>query len=171
MNIKLVKDICALLDEKKASDIVIVDATNMKNVVDYFIICTASSTTHIRALSDYIENYILKNENLYDGFVKEGLSTSEWVVVDLGDIFVHIFTERERNHFNLDKLLNEGKNILTYKRLLTLIEKEEKRIKQEKENKQKKELKEIKKEEKADAKKKEKRAKKIVKEIEKGDKN
>ncbi len=126
-----VVSICLLLDEKKAQDIVVCDTTKMKNAVNYFIIASADSIAHVRGVADYIEEKAKESEILKD-YYREGYEQSDWVVFDFDDIFLHIFTKDARERYSLQKMLNEGGNIFTLKRVLNEAkkkqEKEAKRI-------------------------------------------
>ena len=95
----------------------------MKNVVDFNIIVTATSTTHTKALADYVEEEVVKLNSSLELVNREGFNLSEWIILDYGELFVHIFTKQKRELFSLEKLLNEGNNLKTFER----IEKEEER--------------------------------------------
>lgn len=147
--------ICGFLQDKKAEDITIVDSVKMPNVTSYNIIATATSTTHTKALADYVEVEMLKLNEI-DLINREGFNLSEWIILDFGEVFVHIFTKEKREYFNLEKLFNEGNNIKSFEKIKKVL------VKQEKEKKDK-EKQTLKKAEKA-AKTKTKKAKKPAKE-------
>ena len=124
-----VVNICLFLDEKKAQDIVVCDTTKMKNAVNYYIIATADSIAHVRGVADYVEEKAKENDLLKDYF-REGYEQSEWVVFDFDDVFLHIFTKDARERYSLQKMLNEGGNVFTLKRILNeMKKKEEKEVK------------------------------------------
>ena len=152
---EIVLKICSFLQDKKADDISIADSVKMPNVASYNIIATATSTPHTKALADYVEVETLKLNEI-DLINREGFNLSEWIILDFGEIFVHIFTKEKREHFNLEKLFNEGNNIKSFEKIQKVL------IKQEKEKKEK-EKQSLKKAEKAE-KTKTKKTKKIVKE-------
>lgn len=128
-----ISKICELLDDKKALDLVIVDTTKMSNAVDYYIIATATSYTHAKSLADYLE---VEGKEFEENIFREGFNQSDWVVLDFGQIFVHILTEEKREHYNLEKLLNEGNNIKPFDKIKKDIEKKEIKQKQQVEKKQ-----------------------------------
>ncbi len=124
-----VVNICLFLDEKKAQDIVVCDTTKMKNAVNYYIIASADSIAHVRGVADYVEEKAKENDLLKDYF-REGYEQSEWVVFDFDDVFLHIFTKDARERYSLQKMLNEGGNVFTLKRILNeMRKKEEKEVK------------------------------------------
>lgn len=125
--------ICEFLKDKKAENIVVVDTTKMKNVVDFNIIVTATSTTHTKALADYVEEEVVKLNSSLELVNREGFNLSEWIILDYGELFVHIFTKQKRELFSLEKLLNEGNNLKTFERIEKEAERQEKlRIEKEK---------------------------------------
>ena len=119
-----VVNICLFLDEKKAQDIVVCDTTKMKNAVNYYIIASADSIAHVRGVADYVEEKAKENDLLKDYF-REGYEQSEWVVFDFDDVFLHIFTKDARERYSLQKMLNEGGNVFTLKRILNEMKKKE----------------------------------------------
>ena len=90
-----------LLEDKKAIDLTSIDVKEKTTLADYFIITSGTSTTHIRALADNVETE-LKKEQIYPNKI-EGYNT-EWILMDYGDIVVHIFTERERQNYKIEEL-------------------------------------------------------------------
>jgi ribosome-associated protein len=99
-----------LLDEKKAKDTVILDINKISFVADYFIITTAQSPAHLKTL--------LKNilERSVDKGIKrnircEGNPQTGWVLIDCGDVVIHIFSENKRNYYNLEYIWQEAKKI------------------------------------------------------------
>jgi ribosome-associated protein len=92
------------IQEKKGSKIAIVDLRKVLNAYsDYFIICTGSSDTNVRAICDSVEEILLttlKEKPLHI----EGYQEANWVLLDYFDTIVHVFKEQEREHFNLENL-------------------------------------------------------------------
>ncbi len=127
--------ICKLLEDKKAEDILIIDARKMSNVADFYIISTSTSNTHTKGIADFLEIEALKFKG-FNYVNREGFNLSEWVVLDFNNIFVHILTKTKRDYYSLEKLLNEGNNIKTYDKFKKEYEKKENKI--EKSNQEKK---------------------------------
>ena len=104
---ELMEKIVAILDDKKGIDIKVIDISDSTIASDYFITCSGTSNTHIRALAGEVE-FKLKNEYDIRPKRKEGYDTSKWVLMDYGDVIVHIFDKEEREFYNLEKLWADG---------------------------------------------------------------
>lgn len=101
MENELLNKITKLLEDKKAIDLNTIDVKEKTTLADYFVIVSGTSTTHIRALADNVEEE-LKKEQIYPNKI-EGYNT-EWILMDYGDIVVHVFTQKERQNYNLEEL-------------------------------------------------------------------
>jgi ribosome-associated protein len=99
-NIK--KNVLNALEDIKAFDIVSIDIRKQASIADYIIIASANSSRQAKALADNIKDRMQKINIPLIGI--EGDSGSEWVLVDLGDIIIHIMTPTSRMHFNLEEL-------------------------------------------------------------------
>lgn len=124
--------ICELLEEKKAEDILVIDARNMNNVADFFILATSTSNIHTKGIADYLETEVLKLKD-FNYVNREGFNLSDWVVLDFNNVFVHILTKQKREYYSLEKLLNEGNNIKPFDKLKKEYQKQENRNKTSKE--------------------------------------
>jgi ribosome-associated protein len=91
-----------LLEEKKAEQIEAIDLRERTLIADYFVICTGTSNTHIKAIADglLVDG---KKEGLRKERV-EGYAEARWVLVDYGDIVVHIFAREEREYYDIESL-------------------------------------------------------------------
>ncbi|MFO0754004.1 MAG: ribosome silencing factor [Thermodesulfovibrionales bacterium] len=87
--------------EKKAVAPLVLELKGLTVIADYFVICSGSSTTQVRAIADFIE------ENLKSRGSRplriEGAENSRWVLMDYGDVIVHIFEEEARAYYELEK--------------------------------------------------------------------
>ncbi len=94
------------IDDLKAKDIVAFDVSNQSNVTDYMVICSGTSKTHVRAIA---ENLIseAKDANIPPLGI-EGRDSSEWVLVDLGDVILHVMQDHTRDFYQLEKLWSEN---------------------------------------------------------------
>jgi ribosome-associated protein len=96
------------MQEKKASDIVVLDLKNVKNAVaDYFIVCSGSSDTQVDAISDSIEQEVYK-QTLQDPWHKEGKENKEWVLIDYVDVVAHVFKKERRDFYTLEELWGDA---------------------------------------------------------------
>lgn len=96
------------LNEKKAKEINAVKIGDLTVLAEYFLMCTATSSTHVRALCDEVE------EKLEEAGVKphhiEGRTTG-WIVLDYGSVIVHIFSRNDREFYGLDKMWSDGEAV------------------------------------------------------------
>lgn len=105
---EILKTIVETLDNKKAMDIKALEITDLTVVSDYFVIATGTSGTHIRALADEVEDVMTK-QGVEPNHV-EGKSTG-WILLDYGTVVVHLFTADQREHFNLERLWADAKEV------------------------------------------------------------
>lgn len=98
-----------VLDDKKALDIKLLKTTDVTILADYFIICTATSSTHMRSLGDYVEHE-LKNVN-EPVLRREGELNNDWMLIDFGCLVVHIFLQDCRDYYKLEHLWSDAENI------------------------------------------------------------
>lgn len=98
-----VKDlIVSILDESKGEDIVTLDLEGKTSIADYMVIVSGASTRHVHALAHHVIQ-ALKDADLYN-IPPEGGDATDWVVVDAGDVVVHIFKPEVREVYNLEKM-------------------------------------------------------------------
>ncbi len=98
---RIVRTIARILKEKKAEDILILDMKGL-TITDYFIIATANSTVHAGALKDEIERK-LELRGYYPLGI-EGIPYNHWILMDYGDVVVHIFHPETRELYDLERL-------------------------------------------------------------------
>jgi ribosome-associated protein len=90
--------------EKKGKDALKIDLRKLENrITDYFVICSAPSTTQVSAICDSVDDTVRK-ETREKPLHVEGLDNCFWVLLDYGNIVVHIFLEEYRNFYNLESL-------------------------------------------------------------------
>jgi ribosome-associated protein len=96
------------LDQRKGQGISVIDVKDHSSVTDFMILVTATSERHSQALSNYI--VIKIKEHGLKPLGIEGEQGSDWVLVDLGDIVLHIMTTEARERYQLEKLWSIGTN-------------------------------------------------------------
>jgi len=96
--------------EKQASDIVLLDARGVCSFADYFVICSGESARQLQSINDEIER-VLKKEGV-SPYHFEGTMDSGWMLLDYGDVIIHIFAPAEREFYKLDKLWSEAVPLL-----------------------------------------------------------
>ena len=97
------------LDAKMGEDIRLIGITDISTLADYFLICTATSSTHVKTLCDAVEEALdTVGEPMLN---REGHRSGTWVLMDFGCVVVHVFTEETRSFYNLERLWQDGKQI------------------------------------------------------------
>ena len=94
-------------DSKKARDITAIRVFEQTTLTDYFVVMTGTSTTHIRALSEEIELKLKREHEVVPHHI-EGI-TSNWILMDYGDVVIHIFDEENRLFYDLERIWRDGK--------------------------------------------------------------
>lgn len=112
MNEQMIETICAALSGKKAQDIGIINISSLTVIADYFILCSATSTTQVKTLSDAVEEELEKLNIFVER--KEGYHEGRWIVLDYGSVIVHLFLKEEREFYNIEKLWIDGNNYTPY---------------------------------------------------------
>ncbi len=107
---EIVKHICEELLEHKAQDLEVLHIEHLTTLTEYFVICTATSTTQVRALADYVE---VKLKHDYDvaPHHTEGFESNSWVLMDYGSVLLHVFLPESRQFYNLEHLWKDGTRI------------------------------------------------------------
>ena len=97
------------LSDKKGEDIKIIDITGISVLADYFIIASGGSDSQVNALVDNVEEELHKAG--YHLRQREGHSSSSWVLLDFGDIIIHVFDKENRLFYDLERIWKDGKDI------------------------------------------------------------
>ena len=102
-------EVTKALDAKKGMDIKLLRIDDVSSIADYFLICTGTSSTHVKTLCDYAE-YTL--DQLGEPMLgREGHRGNSWELLDYGSIVVHVFTEEARHFYDLERLWADAENV------------------------------------------------------------
>ena len=95
--------IVTILENKKAIDVELIPVAEKTVLADYFVICSGTSSTHIKALADEGEFMMKRDHDIVPDHI-EGRDTARWILLDYKDVVVHVFHPEERANYNLEKL-------------------------------------------------------------------
>ena len=106
----MAREIVDVLIDKKGEDVLLLDIQDLTIIADYFVICSGTSYRMLNALADSV------NEHLRDQFkIKtkvEGDPQNGWLLVDYGDVVLHIFSPEQRDYYSLEEFWSEGKVVV-----------------------------------------------------------
>lgn len=105
--------ICKFLSDKKAKGIVYLDVESKTSLCDYFIIAGGNSKTQVKSLAENLEEKLEKEYNIIPRR-RDGVREGRWAVLDYADVIVHIFGDEERDFYNLERLWEDGENLVRY---------------------------------------------------------
>ena len=106
---ELCKVIVKGMEDKKASNIVLMDLRDIfSTMTDFFVICSATSDTQVDCISNAIEEEVYK-ANKEKPWMSEGKSTSQWVLLDYVNVVVHVFLKDKREFYQLEELWGDAK--------------------------------------------------------------
>ncbi len=103
---ELTQKICKAASDKKAGNIVTMDMHGVMFSTDYFVICNAPTATQVKAIADNVEEKLAEAGVHFNH--KEGYQEGEWVLLDYGDVVVHIFKDENREYYALEKLWGDA---------------------------------------------------------------
>ena len=95
--------------EKKATDLVVLDLRKAASFTEYFLICTGASTRQVQAISNSVEEVLLKSGKRPMHI--EGYSSAEWILLDYGDFIVHVFGQASRRFYDLERLWRDARRV------------------------------------------------------------
>ena len=101
--------VCKELDERKAVDITVLNVADLTVIADYFVICTATSSTHVKTLTDEVDKAL--SELGEPPLRREGYRGGGWILLDFGCVIVHIFQKEMREFYNLEHLWSDAEEI------------------------------------------------------------
>ena len=106
-SLELAKAAVQILDKKKGMDLKLIGIRDISVLADYFVIATVTSSTHVKARADEVEVQ-LKEQYGVSTEHTEGYRSNSWILLDYGNVIVHVFTEESRAFYDLDRLWQDG---------------------------------------------------------------
>ena len=106
---EMVRIACKALDDKKAKDIKIIDIHEVSVIADYFVIASASNQNQVQAMVDNVQEELFKAG--YEMKQMEGYREGNWILLDFGDIIIHIFDKENRLFYDLERIWKDGKEV------------------------------------------------------------
>lgn len=97
------------LEDKKGEDIQIIDIKDISSIADYFIIANGSNSSQVDALVDSVMERLSRNG--YKPKRVEGVRSASWILMDYGDVVVHVFSKEDRLFYNLERIWRDGRTI------------------------------------------------------------
>ena len=108
-NKELVKEIYNALEDRKGEDIRVLDISGVSVMADYFVIASGNNVNQIQAMADSVNEAMIKNK--LELKQTEGYGTGGWILMDYGDIIVHVFSKEERLFYDLERIWRDGKTV------------------------------------------------------------
>lgn len=102
----MTKLICDSISDKLGKDIAVLNIGKVSSLCDYFIIASGTSARQVKSIADSVEDSM--KEVGIEARGKEGRDTQSWILLDYGDVMVHIFDEENRGFYNLEKLWKDA---------------------------------------------------------------
>lgn len=96
------------LDSKKALDLSAIKVSDLTVITEYFLLASATSSTHVRALAEEVEEKL--SQNGVEPLHIEGRATN-WILLDYGSVIVHVFTKDARGFYGLDRIWSDGEQV------------------------------------------------------------
>lgn len=106
-SVEMTKLACTALDEKKALDIQVIDIHEVSTIADYFVIASGSNQNQVQAMVDNVDEKLGRAG--YEVKQIEGSKNSSWILMDYGDVIVHVFDEENRLFYDLERIWRDGK--------------------------------------------------------------
>ena len=97
-------------EDKKAEDITILDVRGISPITDYFVICTASSAPHLRAILREVDDQMIVEHGMHPRW-RDSNYDSQWLVLDYSDVMVHVFQKEKREFYALEELWSDAKKV------------------------------------------------------------
>ncbi len=105
----ILKEIYGAIEDKKGEDIRILDISGVSVMADYFVIASGNNKNQVQAIADNVNEAMIKNK--VELKATEGYNTAGWILMDYGDVIVHIFSKEDRLFYDLERIWRDGKPI------------------------------------------------------------
>ncbi len=103
---KEIRTVVDSLEDKKGTDISVLDLSKVSDITDCFVICSGSNRSQIQALADGVEEALGRKGLLHKGI--EGYDTANWILIDYGEFVVHIFDKDSRDMYDLERIWSDA---------------------------------------------------------------
>ena len=114
MEVEEIKNVvCKALSDKRGQDITVLKVSHLTVLADYFVICSAKSAPQVRALAANVDEKLSKDYGI-EPLHRDGEQEGRWIVMDYGNIIVHVFRDDTRMLYCLEKLWDDGTNVEKY---------------------------------------------------------
>ena len=100
---------CKAIDDKKGQDIKVIDIHNVSVIADYFVIASGTNSNQVQAIVDNVEEQLGRAG--FEAKQIEGNRNSSWILMDYGDVIVHVFSKEDRLFYDLERIWKDGKKI------------------------------------------------------------
>ncbi len=107
---ELARSVVSTLEDKKGEDILLLDIQNISSFADYFVLCNGTSDRMLESLADAVMESAKKEFGVVSAL--EGEPIDGWLVIDLGDVVVHLFSPEQRGYYDLERLWDRGRVLL-----------------------------------------------------------
>ena len=105
-------EIAKILEDEKATDLVVLNSSGLNSWTDYFVIATVNSAVHSQGLYKSIKDYISENEMEIHRTVRKSPQGDDWNLIDLGNVVVHLMSQEARAFYELEKLWHAGVKLM-----------------------------------------------------------
>jgi len=102
--------VAACADGMQAEEIVILDLTGISTITDFFVICNGGSLPHLKAIRRGVAENLFKDHEVKD-YSRDGAPESHWMVLDYGDVILHVFHEEKRSNYALEELWSDAPRV------------------------------------------------------------
>ena len=107
--LEMAKLACRALDDKKGKDIKVIDIHEVSVIADYFVIASGTNSNQVQAIVDNVEEQLGRAG--FEAKQIEGNRNSSWILMDYGDLIIHVFDEENRLFYDLERIWRDGKEI------------------------------------------------------------